>query len=78
MGWRRPRTAARRRPSGEIRIAALARLTGPCAIDDLHAMLLDHGEWMLLGNADEQKEAKEGTVEAWGRSDGNPVAAGTG
>lgn len=42
-------------------------------IDDLHAMLLDHGDWMLLGNADEQKEAKEGTVEAWGRSADNPV-----
>ncbi len=28
---------------------------------------------MPLGNADEQKEAKPGTVEAWGRSDNNPV-----
>ena len=42
-------------------------------IDDLHAMLKDHGDWMLLGNADEQKEAKPGTVEAWGRSGENPV-----
>ena len=42
-------------------------------IEDLHAMLLDHGDWMLLGNADEQKEAKEGTVEAWGRSADNPI-----
>ena len=42
-------------------------------IDDLHAMLTDHGDWMPLGNADEQKEAKPGTVEAWGRSDDNPV-----
>ena len=42
-------------------------------IDDLHAMLRDHGDWMLLGNADEQKEAKPGTVEAWGRSPDNPV-----
>ncbi|MEM8924239.1 MAG: DUF6855 family protein [Actinomycetota bacterium] len=42
-------------------------------IDDLHAMLTANGDWMLLGNADEQKEAKEGTVEAWGRSADNPV-----
>jgi hypothetical protein len=43
-------------------------------IDDLHAMLKEHGDWMPLGNADEQKEAKPDTVEAWGRSPHNPVA----
>ncbi len=32
------------------------------AIDDLHAMLKAHGDWMPLGSADEQKEAAEGTV----------------
>ncbi len=42
-------------------------------IEDLDAMLKAHGDWMLLGSADEQKEAAEGTVEAWGRSAGNPV-----
>lgn len=42
-------------------------------LDDLHAMLKKHGDWMELGSADEQKPAKEGTVEAWGRSDKNPV-----
>jgi hypothetical protein len=42
-------------------------------IDDLHAMLTAHGDWMLLGNADEQKPAADGTVEAWGRSSENPV-----
>ncbi|MEO8086373.1 MAG: DUF6855 family protein [Bacteroidota bacterium] len=40
---------------------------------DLHAMLKKHGDWMDLGSADEQKPAKEGTVEAWGRSAKNPV-----
>src|SRR5664279_2100854 len=40
---------------------------------DLHAMLTKHGDWMELGSADEQKPAKEGTVEAWGRSAKNPV-----
>jgi hypothetical protein len=42
-------------------------------IDDLHAMLKEHGDWMELGAADEKKEVKGGTVEAWGRSDDNPV-----
>jgi hypothetical protein len=43
------------------------------AIEDLHAMLTDEGDWVPLGNADEQKEAKPGTVEAWARSTDNPV-----
>ena len=43
------------------------------AIDDLHAMLKERGEWVPLGSADEQKPAAEGTVEAWGRSEENPV-----
>jgi hypothetical protein len=42
-------------------------------IEDLHAMLNEHGDWMALGNADEQKPAAEGTVESWGRSPENPV-----
>jgi len=43
------------------------------AIDDLHAMLREHGDWVDLGAADEQKPAKDGTVEAWGRSESNPL-----
>jgi hypothetical protein len=42
-------------------------------IEDLHAMLKAHGDWMPLGSADEQKPAADGTVEAWGRSASNPV-----
>jgi hypothetical protein len=42
-------------------------------LDDLHAMLKAHGDWMELGSADEQKPAKAGTVEAWGRSDDNAI-----
>ncbi len=42
-------------------------------INDLHQMLKKHKDWMDLGGADEQKPAKEGTVEAWGRSESNPV-----
>ncbi len=43
------------------------------AIEDLHAMLKERGDWVPLGSADEQKPAAEGTVEAWGRSADNPV-----
>src|SRR6516165_12057452 len=42
-------------------------------IDDLHTMLKERGDWVPLGNADEQKPAQDGTVEAWGRSPANPV-----
>jgi uncharacterized protein DUF6855 len=43
------------------------------AIDDLHAWLKQQGDWVPLGGADEQKPAPEGSVEAWGRSESNPV-----
>jgi hypothetical protein len=42
-------------------------------LEDLHSMLKSHGDWMPLGNADEQKPAAAGTVEAWARSPDNPV-----
>ncbi len=42
-------------------------------LEDLRAMLVEQGDWVSLGNADEQKPATEGTVEAWGRSEDNPV-----
>ncbi|GAB4013139.1 hypothetical protein GCM10028808_31260 [Spirosoma migulaei] len=42
-------------------------------LTDLHDMLKKHGDWVDLGADDEQKPAKEGTVEAWGRSAENPV-----
>jgi hypothetical protein len=44
------------------------------AIDDLHQWLVGQGDWVELGAADEQKPAAAGTVEAWGRSEDNPVA----
>ena len=43
------------------------------AIDDLRAMLVEAGDWVPLGGADEQKPAPTGSVEAWGRSEDNPV-----
>jgi len=53
---------------GGTRLTYLAR-----AVDDLHEMLVQHGDWMPLGAADEQKDAAPGTVEAWGRWEDNPV-----
>jgi hypothetical protein len=43
------------------------------AVADLHAWLAAQDGWVLLGTADEQKPAADGTVEAWGRSADNPV-----
>jgi hypothetical protein len=42
-------------------------------LEDLHSMLVERGDWVPLGNADEQKPAAEGTVEGWARSADNPV-----
>jgi hypothetical protein len=43
------------------------------ALDDLPAMLREHGDWMALGSADEGKPAADGSVEAWARAEDNPV-----
>ncbi len=43
------------------------------AIEDLHAWLKEQGDWVPLGATDEGKDPTEGTVEAWGRSESNPV-----
>jgi hypothetical protein len=53
---------------GSTKLTYLAR-----AIEDLHAMLQRHGDWMPLGAADEQKPAAPGSVEAWARATENPV-----
>jgi hypothetical protein len=42
-------------------------------LEDLHDMLKARGDWMELGNADEGKPVKDGTVEAWARAANNPV-----
>ena len=53
---------------GTTKLTYLAR-----AVEDLHAWLKEQGDWVPLGGADEQKDAPAGTVEAWGRSETNPV-----
>ena len=67
-----------REPDGEP--PALACVVGSTtlryhlrAVEDLHEMLVEHGDWMELGAADEKKEARPGTVEAWARDESNPV-----
>jgi hypothetical protein len=62
------RSTGARLPGGATRLSYHLR-----AIDDLHAWLKAQGDWVPLGAADEQKDAAEGTVEAWGRSADNPV-----
>ncbi len=42
-------------------------------VEDLHAMLRGRGDWVELGNADEGKPVKDGSVEAWARAQDNPV-----
>ena len=53
---------------GSTKLRYLAR-----CVEDVPAMLREHGDWMELGSADENKPAKEGTLEAWARSESNPV-----
>jgi hypothetical protein len=42
-------------------------------IDDLYSMVKEVDDWVELGGADEQKPAKDGTVESWARSQANPI-----
>lgn len=42
-------------------------------IEDLKSMLEARGDWVPLGNADEGKPVKKGTIESWARDDANPV-----
>ena len=45
---------------GSTKLRYLAR-----CLDDVPAMLREHGDWMDLGSADENKPTREGTLEAW-------------
>lgn len=42
-------------------------------LEDLRAMLKTADDWVPLGSADENKPAMDGTIEAWGRSETNPI-----
>ena len=43
------------------------------AVEVATAFLQEQGDWVDLGSADENKPAKDGTLEAWARSEDNPV-----
>ncbi len=60
-------------PALVVRVGATELRYHLRCIDDLHAMLAARGDWMPLGNADEQKPAADDTVEEWGRAANNPV-----
>ena len=60
-------------PSLVVQVGATRLAYQLRAIEDLHAMLKARGDWVELGNADEGKPVKEGTVEAWARAEDNPV-----
>ena len=60
-------------PAVVVTVGSTELRYGLSAITDLHAMLTQNGDWVPLGNADEQKPATEGTVEAWARSADNPA-----
>ena len=68
--WREP---AAEPPALVVQVGATQLRYHLRCIDDLHAMLKEQGDWVPLGNADEQKPAPGGSVEAWGRSEANPV-----
>ena len=54
-----------------------SRLLDPLrGIDVLHADAPGRGDRVPLGDADEQKPAAEGSVEAWASSDSDPVEHG--
>jgi hypothetical protein len=49
------------------------QLSTTCAASRTSTRCSRPSDWMPLGAADEQKPAADGTVEAWGRSENNPV-----
>ncbi|MBA2416485.1 MAG: hypothetical protein H0V64_11485 [Geodermatophilaceae bacterium] len=67
------RDAATDPPALMIRVGSTTLSYLLRSIEDLHAMLVEHGGWIPLGNADKQKAAKSGTVEGWARAADNPV-----
>ncbi len=68
--WKEPEAKP---PSLVVRVGKTQLSYQLRAIEDAPAMLKSHGDWMPLGNADEGKPTKEGTLEHWARSDMNPI-----
>lgn len=60
-------------PSLVCQVGSTKLLYAARAIEDLHRWLEAQGDWVPLASADEGKVAADGTVEWFGRWDGNPV-----
>lgn len=72
-GYTAWRDEAAQPPALVVRVGTTTLSYHLSAIDDLEAMLRERGDWVPLGNADEGKPVKDGTVEAWARAADNPV-----
>lgn len=68
--WRDETTSP---PALVVQVGATVLSYRLACLDDLTAMLTEHGDWMPLGNADEGKPVQPGTIEAWARDPENPV-----
>lgn len=68
--WRDETTSP---PALVVQVGATVLSYRLACLDDLTAMLTEHGDWMPLGNADEGKPVQPGTIEAWARDPKNPV-----
>jgi hypothetical protein len=68
LAWRDPAKEALVVQVGTTQLSY--RLSG---IEDAAAWLAGQGDWVDLGNADEGKPVKAGSLEAWARDPGNPV-----
>lgn len=67
------RDEAAKIPTLHVQVGATKLAYRLQALEDLREMLKARGDWVELGNADEGKPVKEGTVEAWARDETNPV-----
>ena len=68
--WRDP---AARQPALVVKAGeAEVRYNLRC-LHDLHELLLERGDWMPLAAAPEKGKPPAGSVEAWARSESNPV-----
>ena len=72
-GYEAWRDEAASPPSLVVQVGATKLTYQLRAIEDLHAMLKARGDWVELGNADEGKPVKDGSIEAWARAEDNPV-----
>ena len=64
---------AAKTPSLNVQVGSTKLAYHLRGLEDLRDMLKARGDWVELGNADEGKPVKDGSVEAWARDEANPV-----